>query len=295
MAANNRIFFNGLYGSDCIEFVKGLIYVYPFGIIGRKNNNNVKPHAHNNQFQIFVVLEGETHLLYNKEVISVQGPAFITVPKNTDHGFEHRTNLNGWIISLSDNVIEHMVKREAEVIEAIELFQVTPIVTGEYSEEVFKTMLYCIEEFNATHTGRLLMLEHLVGRLIVQLKRLPQSSQHRILFVNNSFLIYYRRFTQLIRESCSYKKTIEEYAADLKITSGHLSRICNSVAFKSPREIIMDFYLTQAQLSFSDGEKSIADVSYELGFDDPSYFARVFKRKIGLTPNEFRKKIRTKD
>lgn len=287
----NRIFFDGLYGNDRIEFTKGLIYVYPFGVIGRENNNSVKTHAHNNQFQIFIVLEGETQLLYDKQVYHIQGPAFITVPKNTDHGFEHLTALKGWIISLSDNMLEHMVRREAEVIEAIELFQVTKVVAGEYSEEIFNTMLRCIAEFQSDEPGRLLMLEHLVGQFIVQLRRLPRDLQQRIFIANNASIIYYRRFTQLIRQSVTYKKTIEEYASDLKITSGHLSRICNSIAFKSPKEIIIDYYITQAQLLFVNGEKTIAEVSYDLGFDDPSYFSRVFKRKIGLTPNEFRKKI----
>ncbi len=287
----NRIFFDGLYGNDRIEFTKGLIYVYPFGVIGRENNNSVKTHAHNNQFQIFIILEGETQLLYDKQVYHIQAPAFITVPKNTDHGFEHLTPLKGWIISLSDNMLEHMVRREAEVIEAIELFQVTKVVVGEYSEEIFSTMLRCIAEFQSDQPGRLLMLEHLVGQFIVQLRRLPRDLQQRIFIANNASIIYYRRFTQLIRQSITYKKNIEEYASDLKITSGHLSRICNTIAFKSPKEIIMDYYITQAQLLFVNGEKTIAEVSYDLGFDDPSYFSRVFKRKIGLTPNEFRKKI----
>ncbi|WP_430613248.1 AraC family transcriptional regulator [Flavobacterium sp. JP2137] len=289
----NRVFFEGLYGNDRIEFAKGLIYVYPFGIIGKEHNNSVRPHAHNNQFQIFAVIAGETNLIYDQKKILIKGPSFITIPKNTDHGFEHLSELKGWIISLSDNVLEHMIKREAEVIEAIEMFQVTKVVQGDYSETIFKTMLECIEEYQAQHTGRLLMLEYLVGQLIVQLRRLPQSLQHAIPMANNSAIIYYRRFKQLIRESSSYKKTIEEYAADIKIASGHLSRVCSSVAFKSPKEIIMDYYLTQAQLFLADGEKSISEVSYTLGFDDPSYFSRVFKRKLGLTPNEFRKKIGT--
>lgn len=295
MADGNRKFYEGLYGRDRIEFAKGLIYVYPFGIIGKENNNSVKSHAHNNQFQIFVVIEGETNLLYNKERIQVEGPSFISVPKNTDHGFEHLTEVKGWIISLSDNVLEHMMKREAEVIEAIDMFQITKIVAGEYSEQVFSTMLNCINEYNSTKLGRLLMLEYLVGQLIVQLRRLPQTSQHIISIADNSSIIYYRRFTQLIREGSTYKKTIEEYASDLKIPSGRLTRICNTVGFKSPREIIMDYYVTQAQLLLSDIEKSVAQVCYTLGFEDPSYFSRIFKRKTGLTPNEFRKKIRTKN
>lgn len=294
MAEKNRTFFKGLYGQDRIEFAKGLIYVYPFGVIGKKNHNRVKSHAHNNQFQIFVIIDGETNFLYNNEKNHIKGPSFITVPKNTDHGFEHLTELKGWIISLSDNVLEHMIKREAEVIEAIEMLQVTKIIEGEYSEVIFNTMLNCIDEYQSANLGRLLMLEYLVGQIIVQLRRLPQSLQQTISSADNTTIIYYRRFTQLIRESTSYKKTIEEYASDLNIASGHLSRICTSVASKSPREIIMDYYITQSQLLLSNVEKSIADVCYSLGFEDPSYFSRVFKRKTGLTPNEFRKKIGTK-
>ncbi len=293
--ADNKVFFEGLYGRDRIEFAKGLIYVYPFGLIGKENNNRVKSHAHNNQFQIFIVIEGETNLLYNNDKIHIKGPSFITVPKNTVHGFEHLTEFTGWIISLSDNVLEHMIKREAEVIGAIEMFQITKIIEGEYSEEIFNTMLNCINEYQSAKLGRLLMLEYLVGQLIVQLRRLPQSLQHTISSADSTSIIYYRRFTQLIRESTTYKKTIEEYASELKIASGHLSRICSTIAFKSPREIIMDYYITQAQLLISDFEKSIAEVCYTLGFEDPSYFSRIFKRKTGLTPIEFRKKIGTKN
>lgn len=294
MSDKNRTYFEGLYGSDRIEFEKGLIYVYPFGIIGKEYNNTVKAHAHNNQFQIFVIIQGETDLLFNKEKIRITGPSFITVPKNTTHGFEHISKLEGWIISLSDSVLEHMIKREAEVIEAIETFQTTRIVSGEYSEEVFEIILKCIKEYHDSKPGRLLMLEYLVGQLIVHLRRIPKPLQTNLLNTDNSSIVYYRRFTQLIREGSSYKKTIEEYASNLKITSGHLSRICSSIALKSPREIIMDYYLSQAQLLFSDMEKSIAEVCYSLGFEDPSYFTRIFKRKTGMTPNEFRKKIGTK-
>ncbi|WP_400261239.1 helix-turn-helix domain-containing protein [Sphingobacterium sp. SG20118] len=295
MVNKNKTYFEGLYGHDQIEFAKGLIYVYPFGIIGKENNNTVKSHAHNNQFQIFVIIEGETDLLFNNEKLRITGPSFITIPKNTEHGFEHLSELKGWIISLSDSVLEHMIKREAEVIDAIETFQTTSIVSGEYSEEVFEVMLKCIKEYHESKPGRLLMLEFLVGQLIVHLRRIPRTLQKDLLSTDNASIIYYRRFTQLIRESSSYKKTIEEYASNLKITSGHLSRICSTIAYKSPREMIMDYYLSQAQLLLSDGEKSIADICYSLGFEDPSYFSRIFKRKTGMTPNEFRKKIGTKN
>lgn len=294
MPGKIKTYFEGLYGSDRIDFEKGLIYVYPFGLIGKEYNNIVKAHAHNNQFQIFVISEGETDLIFNKGKVRLIGPSFITIPKNTEHGFEHLSELKGWIISLSDSVVEHMIKREAEVIEAIETFQTTAVIKGEYSEDVFEVMLNCIEEYQKSNPGRLLMLEYLVGQLIVHLSRIPKALQRELSKTDNSSIVYYRRFTQLIRTSNSYKKSIDEYASNLKITSGHLSRICSAIAFKSPREIIMDYYLSQAQLLFSDVDKSIAQICYSLGFEDPSYFARIFKRKTGMTPNEFRKKIGAK-
>ncbi len=284
-----RTFFGGLYGSDSIDFVKGLVYIYPFGVIGKQNNNTVKPHAHNNQFQIFLLIQGETLLLYQREKISVRGPSIIIIPKNTEHGFEHLGEQKGWIISFSDAVLEHMIKREADVISALETFRIIQVTSGEYSESIFQTMLNCIQEYKGKQTGRLLMLEYIAGQIIVQLNRLPDNQQLSIFSNDNTSTIYYRRFTQLVRSSGTYKKTIEQYASELNITTGHLSRICRAVTGKSPKEIIMDVYIAEAQLQLSDIEKSINEICYSLGFEDPSYFARVFKRKVGISPNEFRK------
>ena len=220
MKSTDRTFFEGLYGRNSIEFVKGLVYVYPFGIIGKANNNNVKPHIHNNQFQIFLVIEGSTLLIHNNERIPVAAPSFITIPKNTEHGFEHQTEMKGWIISLSDVVLENMIKRETGIVIALETFQITEVTKDDFSEIVFKNLQECIEEYHKESIAKLLMLESMIGKIIVQLSRIPKSTQLRIFNKTNSSIIYFRRFSQLIRESCSYKKSIEQYASDLNSTSG---------------------------------------------------------------------------
>lgn len=291
MKNTDRTFFEGLYGKSSIEFVKGLVYIYPFGVIGRENNNTIKPHIHNNQFQIFLVIEGSTVLIHNDEKTLVSAPSFITIPKNTEHGFEHQTEMKGWIISLSDAVLEHMIKRETEAVIAIETFQLTEVVKDTFSEVVFKNMLECIEEYHQDNLGKLLMLESMIGKIIVLLSRIPQTTPLRIFNKDNSSIIHFRRFSQLIRESYTYKKSIEQYAAELNITTGHLSRVCNIIAQQHPKEVIMDYFINESKVLLSDMEKSINEIGYSIGFDDPSYFSRIFKKKTGITPNEFRKKI----
>lgn len=294
MANLNRTFYDGLYGRSSIEFVNGLIYVFPFGLIGKENNNHVKPHIHNNQFQIFIITEGSSVLIHNDQRVSVSAPAFITIPKNTEHGFEHLTDVSGWIISLSDAVLEHMIKRESKCVIAIETFQLTPVVANEFSEVVFNTMMECVAEYQRQELGKLLMLESLIAKILVLLSRSPSETSLRIFKKDNSSVVYFRRFSQLIRESRTYKKPIEQYAAGLNITTGHLNRVCIAIANKHPKEIIAEFFIDQSKLMLSDIEKSINEIGFELGFDDPSYFSRIFKKKTGYTPNEFRKKIGAK-
>lgn len=53
----------------------------------------------------------------------------------------------------------------------------------------------------------------------------------------------------------------------------------------------MNYFITEAQLLLTDVSLTISEVSYRLNFDDKSYFTRVFKKKTGKTPVEFRKSL----
>jgi AraC family transcriptional activator of pobA len=70
-----------------------------------------------------------------------------------------------------------------------------------------------------------------------------------------------------------------------------LNRICHQIANKSPKEIILDYFVSEAQILLQHDEKTITEVAYHLGFEDPAYFSRFFKLKVGLTPKAFQEKV----
>ncbi|PTX18292.1 AraC family transcriptional activator of pobA [Pontibacter mucosus] len=291
----DKRFYKGLYGTNSIEFAKGLINVHPFGEIGRQYDGQVKLHAHNNLFQIFLMEQGTTVLYHAAAQTTIEGPALITVPKNYEHGFLHQGEVSGWIISLSDTVLEHMLQREAEVVYTLDniyLFALSPDFPDAMA--VSHTIQKCVQEYNRQYPGRLLMLHYLVGQLLVQLYRLSIGSGKQEMGADNVSKIYFRRFQQLIKEEHSYKKGVEAYACQLHISTGHLSRVCRSIAGKSPKDILIDYFITEAQLALADVEKSVSEVCFALGFDDPAYFTRLFKKRTGLTPMAFRKQIGVK-
>ncbi len=269
--------------------------MYPFGEIGKLNHGQVKPHAHNHFLQIFLIQDGRTEFYHSTEKVTIHGPAFIVVPKNMEHGFMHLTPVSGWIINLADTVLEHMLQREADVIFGMDEIHVVAVTAAEpATTEVFGTMQKCVDEYNSQLPGRLLMLQYLTGQMLVQLYRISLGGRQAFFSSSNISKVYFRRFQQLIRAEDSYKKSVEEYAHDLFISTGHLSRICRSIAGQSPKDILIDYFMAKAQLALSDVDSNIADISYTLGFEDPAYFARLFKKKTGQTPQEFRKKIGVK-
>ena len=286
-----KLYYKGLYGDNSIEFVEGLIHVHPFGVIGKRHDGKVKMHAHNNILQIFIIENGTTELQYDEFKYEISGPAFMTIPKNVAHGFNHHGEVTGWIINLSDAVLEHLLKREAEIIVEIDAIHISTINPEEESMvNIYKTMKRCIDEYKDNLPGKQLMLESLISQLLVQLHRLPSETTKLVSSSDNTSKVYFRRFMQLIKSTNSFKKTIEEYAVKLYISQGHLSRICQTIAGKSPKDIVTDYLMREAQISLTNVDKSIAQVAYELSFDDPAYFSRLFKKRTGYTPKKFREK-----
>jgi len=291
----NKNFYQGLYGNNSIELTRGFVNIHPFGIIGKNFNNFIDVHVHNDLFQIFYITEGTTELHYNGKTTLVQGPIIITIPKNIPHGFKHQSQLKGWIFSLSDSVLESLLNREAEVLFTLyNIYAKKLNIETIIDKKISKLIEDCVFEYYNTLPGKLLMLQNLTGQLIIELFRLQNHENLLEKIVDNSHKVHFKNFMLLISKSRSFKKTLDEYAQELNITTTHLTRITKNISNKSPREIILDYYITEAKVLLSNLKYNINEVASELDIDDPSYFSRLFKKKTNLTPKEFQKEIKVK-
>ncbi len=77
------------------------------------------------------------------------------------------------------------------------------------------------------------------------------------------------------------------------VLQSHLSRTSyynqvKSLTGLSPKEFISDFRLKKACMYLEGDNCTIAEVAYRCGFNDPVYFTRIFKNKIGITPSKYR-------
>ncbi|KAB7530410.1 helix-turn-helix domain-containing protein [Flagellimonas olearia] len=73
------------------------------------------------------------------------------------------------------------------------------------------------------------------------------------------------------------------------ISKFHLLRLFKKYYGQTPKQYIIDKRIEQAKLLLQGG-KTVTDTCFEVGFDTPSSFSTLFKSRVGLTPNEFRKR-----
>ena len=106
----------------------------------------------------------------------------------------------------------------------------------------------------------------------------------------HSYNIKISAFEVLLEEHFRTQKFPSFYAEKLNITLKHLNRICNEILQKTATEVIMDRVILEIKRMLIDKQLAVNEVAYAVGYEDYSYFSRVFKKQTGISPTEFRNK-----
>lgn len=85
--------------------------------------------------------------------------------------------------------------------------------------------------------------------------------------------------------------TVQFMASALTISARYLSDLLRQETGKTALEHIHIFLIDEAKNRLMSTDNSIADTAYQLGFENPPYFSRLFKKEVGLTPVEYKQQF----
>lgn len=100
------------------------------------------------------------------------------------------------------------------------------------------------------------------------------------------------RFRGLIAEHLSANLQIRDYCQLLGTAPVYLTQACKIILGCTPAHVVHDQKLLHAKRQLIYSRSSAADIAYQIGFNDPAYFSRFFRRYVGQSPVEFRRKPR---
>lgn len=154
---------------------------------------------------------------------------------------------------------------------------------GKIIENSFEEML---NEFKSGQAYNEALIKILLKSIIIRSLRVYQPNADNS--ATNLNITKIRHFEKLIESNYTKIKGVKDYAELMHMTPNYLNAICTKTTGKSAGEIIRDRIILESKRLLIHSSTSICEMGYKLGYDDCSYFIRMFKREVGITPEQFR-------
>lgn len=90
--------------------------------------------------------------------------------------------------------------------------------------------------------------------------------------------------------SQNYKKDIslDDVSRELEISPYYFSKLFKEVTGENFIEYLTNIRIEKAKMLLEEGAQSIKEICVTVGYSDPNYFSRIFKKSVGVTPTEFK-------
>ncbi|AUX17116.1 helix-turn-helix domain-containing protein [Flavobacterium columnare] len=96
------------------------------------------------------------------------------------------------------------------------------------------------------------------------------------------------RFKILIDQYITSEHQPNFYAQKLNLTTRELTLLIKSKTGKTTQKVLHEKLIALAKSKLFNSNLSVKEIAYELGFEDPLYFSRIFKQHTLVSPKDFR-------
>jgi|HubBroStandDraft_1064217.scaffolds.fasta_scaffold18242_4 AraC family transcriptional activator of pobA len=279
-----------LYGESLRAADGRPVHVETIAARSQLHHWRIGEHLHKDLHQILIIWRGrvEAHLDGQRTVL--RGPAFINVPPMTVHAFRFATDTDGLVITYTACLAHEIVRDTGSLGEALHHAIGSRIRRAQLAAtdiEQLATMLY--RESARGAAGRDSALHGLLTTLVTNLVRLAQVTVIAGSSAANRDREMVAQFREVLEKHYRGHPDVKEYARQIGTSETALRKACVKIVGQSPSQLVHARMLIEAERLLRYTGKSIAEIAYDLGFDDPAYFSRFFAKGMGVSPRSFRR------
>ncbi|MBP0904284.1 helix-turn-helix domain-containing protein [Mariniflexile gromovii] len=172
------------------------------------------------------------------------------------------------------------------------IYQMPKTVLPPKEDAIIQTILEQMqEEFELGASTQEEMLRIYLKQIIIRATRIWKKQQLGALELQPvNEIEFFREFSRLVEIHYRSKHLVADYAELLGVAPKTLTHKFKRFELPAPNDVLKDRILLEAKRLLIHTTLSAKEIAYDLGYDDPAYFNRLFSKKIGDAPNVFRKK-----
>ncbi|MDH6253442.1 AraC family transcriptional activator of pobA [Chryseobacterium sp. H1D6B] len=255
-----------------------------------EDHDSSKPHR-DYHYLLMLATNGSFRFTIDFQEIIISMPALLLIsPGQVHHTMEMKAP-EGWAIafdpSLMDPEILHVMEKS---------FQgpVTLDLQSNFYHHVVTLVDLMAQLQSSGLNGHSVQAQHSLLDALLDLiaeKLTPQPAAGSQTTFKRAAIIE-QTFNQLLKQHYKTWKQPAQYAAELHISVAHLYEIVKGITGNSVSLQIQQYSILEAKRLLYLTNLSVKEISYELGYDEPVYFGKLFKKITSLTPLQFRQQYR---
>lgn len=234
-------------------------------------------------FQLLYIASGKAHFYFDKseqDTVVTAGHMVLYRPKEPQryvyYGVE-QTEVY-WVHFTGNNVTN--ILRHYDITNDM---RVLPTGTSLEYTRIFKQM---IQELQICQSGYPELLTLLLLQLLIQIRRQMSREHHR----KDAYLDTEMELAlQYFNEHYNQEINIEAYAASRGMSVSWFIRNFKQYARTTPMKYLVERRMANAQILLETTNYNITEIGTIVGYDNPLYFSRIFKKQKGVSPSEYRR------
>lgn len=232
-----------------------------------------------NRYLIHHVVSGKGYYVVNGQTFSIeQGDTFLIYPNTVVRYFADRKDpWEYYWVGFDGPDVKMLISKT-------DFTRDHPVVTTHHSEELKQLLLAIYHSSGGEFYKHIAM----VGSLYLFLSKLIEYSKKPNDPVDRS-LEYTKKAIDYISDEYTNPISVRDVAKHLGVSRSHLYRIFMQNLSESPQSYLEKFRMKQSRVLLEQTPLTIGEVANSVGYEDPLYFSKAFKRITGISPKNYQK------
>ncbi|MBN1971486.1 MAG: helix-turn-helix domain-containing protein [Candidatus Delongbacteria bacterium] len=256
--------------------------------------NKIMTKPHRALFYTIIYIESGNGVQYiDFEPVNIIDNSIIFIPKDAVTVYDKNCNYKGFSILFTEsffcNEINDIVLLK-NCIPFNDIYKRKQIILKDRTNliyEFLKIMKLIFQEDSDSKLDQILR-STLRGFILYSEKIMKESDHIDLAYDENIQII--NSFRSLIENKYKNEKNVNRYVERLNVNEKKLSRTTKTLLGKTPKEMIDERVILEAKRLLTYSDNSVKEIGFELGFDEPTNFIKFFKRKVLVSPLEFKQK-----
>ena len=234
--------------------------------------------------------QGSISIMVDDKLLTLNQNQVLTITSGQYHCFQSIQEGKGYVLSFT---LDYICKTDKDI-ELI--FQNSLFCHFDYNEIIdinnpdeISSQLHKIEqEYQEKPFQYLESIHSRIELLLFEVNRSKIENGGEVWKPDSLFL----QFLEFVRNNFESNLSLKEIAHRLNTTELKLTELAKLHAGKTAQNVIYGLIISEAKRKLQYEEKSIKEISFDLGFNDPYYFSKFFKNHTEASPSEYLKGLR---